>query len=540
MRNTVAPILLASFAFAASTLLAETYTVRPDGGSPAQCTGLVDAPYGGTGSNQPCAWDHPFRALPPGGPARITGGDTLVIGSGGYMLGFGAPGANDTNDECSAEAAFVCFMAAIPSGPDPAHPTRIVGKGWDSGCAAPPQLWGTERTDLVVNMTGASNVELRCLEITDHSGCVEFHSGSIPCNRDQPPYGSWASQGIVASDSSNVLLQDLDIHGLASTGVHAGRLRDWTVENVRIRANGSAGWDGDIDGDDSNGGTLRFHEWHVAWNGCGESWPEREPNGCWAQEAGGYGDGVGTGETTGTWIIEDSSFIRNTSDGLDLLYCRPGSSIELRRVYAEGNAGNQIKTSGPVVMENVVAIGNCGFFEGRPENFFVDHCRALGNVLSLALYRGDSASIVNSTITGEGDCMLIAECSGQCDGTERVTGRNLLFVGQTDFLQPFELTCLTYEESFPADPFDISDSLVYRAKEDACPAVRTICGRDPLLRNMGLDTFDFHLTSASPAIDAGIVAGAPALDYDLRPRSGTPDIGASEWNPTVRRRPVRR
>ncbi|HSJ58426.1 MAG TPA: hypothetical protein VLC95_14685, partial [Anaerolineae bacterium] len=35
---------------------ATTYHVRPDGGSTGQCTGLVDAPYPGTGSDQPCAW----------------------------------------------------------------------------------------------------------------------------------------------------------------------------------------------------------------------------------------------------------------------------------------------------------------------------------------------------------------------------------------------------------------------------------------------------------------------------------------------------
>ncbi|MFZ1708335.1 MAG: hypothetical protein WAW20_07015, partial [Anaerolineae bacterium] len=45
---------------------AVAYFVRPDGGSTTQCNGRVDAPYPGSGSNLPCAWDHPFRALPPG------------------------------------------------------------------------------------------------------------------------------------------------------------------------------------------------------------------------------------------------------------------------------------------------------------------------------------------------------------------------------------------------------------------------------------------------------------------------------------------
>ena len=71
--------------------LGATYYVRTDGGSAEQCTGLVSAPYLGSGTNQPCAWDHPFRALPPGGTPRISGGDTLIIGPGAYSMGYGAP-----------------------------------------------------------------------------------------------------------------------------------------------------------------------------------------------------------------------------------------------------------------------------------------------------------------------------------------------------------------------------------------------------------------------------------------------------------------
>ena len=37
-----------------------TYYVRLDGGTLDQCTGLTDAPYSGSGSNQDCAFSHPF------------------------------------------------------------------------------------------------------------------------------------------------------------------------------------------------------------------------------------------------------------------------------------------------------------------------------------------------------------------------------------------------------------------------------------------------------------------------------------------------
>ena len=120
------PILSAEPSVGASDVRVQapaTYYVRPDGGSFAQCTGLVDAPYPGSGSGQPCAWDHPFRALPPDDAPRITGGDTLIVAAGSYRMGYGAPGA----DACEPDYPWDCHVPPIPSGADAAHPTRILG-----------------------------------------------------------------------------------------------------------------------------------------------------------------------------------------------------------------------------------------------------------------------------------------------------------------------------------------------------------------------------------------------------------------------------
>ncbi|MBM3135179.1 MAG: hypothetical protein FJZ89_07835, partial [Chloroflexi bacterium] len=510
-----------------------TWYVRPDGGSPEQCTGLVNAPYPGSGTGQPCAWDHPFRALPPGGTPRLAGGDTLIIGAGSYRMGYGAPGAGN----CASAYPWDCYMPPIPSGPDPAHPTRILGAGWDTGCADPPELWGTERAYMILNLTDASNVEIACLEITDHSDCVEFHAhalggSALTCKRDNYPYGDWAATGLYAEDSANVYLHDLNIHGLAHGGVWAGRLTDWTLEDVRIAGNGWVGWDGDIDGDDSHSGTMLFRRWTVEWNGCGETYPGEQPTGCWSQTAGGYGDGVGTGATGGHWIIEDSAFLHNTSDGLDLLYVRQaGASIEIRRTIAEGNAGNQIKTSGPTLVENSILVGNCGFFDGQPFTYNVDNCRAFGTALVLDLRPGNQDTVINNTLTSEGDCLLTAECDGTCDGSESVLVRNNIFQGQTDFLQPFENTCLTWSGGFPHDPFDIDYSVINNVKHAPCPGPHDICGVAPGLVNPSIDAFDAHLLSDSPAINAGTTSGAPAYDFDGYPRDASPDIGAYEWHP---------
>ncbi len=513
----------------AHALNSTVYYVRPDGGSPEQCTGLVNAPYPGHGLHQPCAWDHPFRALPPGGPPRIQGGDTLIIAAGSYMMGYGAPGADNT-DVCHRAYPWGCHMPPIPSGPDAQHPTRILGQGWDQGCPNPPELWGTQRADLILNLTGSQNVEIACLEITDHSSCVEFHaSPSWRCERDTYPYGEWAATGLYAADASHITLRHLNIHGLAHAGVWAGRLRDWTVENVRIAGNGWVGWDGDIDGEDTNGGTLIFRHWTVEWNGCAETYPEESHRGCWAQSAGGYGDGVGTGRTGGHWIIEDSVFRYNTSDGLDLLYVRePNTSIVIRRTLAVGNAGNGIKTNGNVIIENSVIVGNCGFFQNKPFTYHVDHCRAAGNALSLTLRANTSAQVINNTITGHGDCLAEVICEGSCTGTERVVLRNNIFIGHQEFLDPNDQTCFVYTEGFPQHPVDIGYSIVYHTK-GACPPGDHVQCQDPLVQEGDENAFDGRLRAGSPAIDAGLASVAPRVDITGRPRDAHPDIGAYEY-----------
>jgi len=507
-----------------------TYYVRTDGGSPTRCTGLADAPDPGSGVGQPCAWDHPFRALPPGGAPRISGGDTLVIGPGSYMMGYGAPGA----DACDSDYPWDCHMPPPPGGPDPAHPTRILGD-----CADPPELWGTERADVIVDLSDVSNVEVGCLEVTDHSGCVEFHSGGLACKQDAYPYGDWAVDGLYAEDSVNAYLHDLDIHGLAAAGLRAGRLTDWTVEDVRIAANGWVGWDGDIGGADSNSGTLTLRRVRVEWNGCGETYPGGEPVGCWAQSAGGYGDGLGTGATGGDWIIEDSRFLHNTSDGLDLLYHSLGGSVTINRVRAEGNAGNQVKVTGAATVVNSVLVGNCAFFEGQPFTYNVDPCRALGNTLEIVYTGGEQDTVMNSTFYGQGDGLVDAgprEGYG-CDGTETLTARNNVFLGDDDFFSPGDISFLFYQEGCSGLKLDSDYNVVHNAKNVTCgvngayvnSGPHDLCQDPKLLGPLSGDDYGVELASDSPAVDAGTSVGAPADDFDGYPRYGPPDMGAFEY-----------
>jgi hypothetical protein len=518
---------------------ATTYYIRADGGTSDQCTGLADAPFPGSGLNQQCAWSHPFWALDSRGAWKIQGGDTIIINGGSYRMGFGAPNTG----WCWESGSFDCHLPPLPSGPDTEHPTRILGMGWDRGCPNAPELWGAERPWQIVSLDSTSNAAIGCLELTDHSGCVEFHADpEARCERDTPPFGDWASTGIYAADSSNIHLEYLNIHGFASAGIRAGRISDWTVQDVRVAGNGWVGWEGDIYGSDSNSGVLYFRNWIVEWNGCAETYPGGQPDNCWSQTAGGYGDGVGTGATGGRWIIEDSTFRYNTSDGLDLLYAALDSRTEIRRTKAYGNAGNQIKVSGPTEIENTLIVGNCGYFDGKPFTYNVDDCRSLGSALAVNLRKGNTVSVVNSTIVGQGDCLGAVECGGTpaCDGSEKVIIQNNIFLGYEDFLSPGDTACYLWFDRNNFYTTLVNYNIVFGTKIGAFGLSSHDVNQDPLLVNNSLEAFDGRLDRRSPAIDSGLSVGSLSglipqddLEGASRPQGAGVDRGAYESAPII-------
>jgi hypothetical protein len=316
------------------------------------------------------------------------------------------------------------------------------------------------------------------------------------------------------------------------------------VENVDIIRNGSAGWNGDIDGEDACIGTQTFRNLLVTWNGCGETYPDGQHVACWGQEAGGYGDGVAINTTGGHWVIEDASILNNTQDGLDMLYIRlPGSFIELRRVISAGNAGNQIKmTADQAIIENTIIVSNCGRFHDMPYWNNDDDCRANGDALGLFMQPGSQFTVTNSTITGEGGQLMVAACAldQTCDGSEQALVRNTLFQGQKIAYLPSEDVVFAWYDDeppldlLPANPFLVDHSLVTTGirfgNVEPCPGNGNLCDViDAGIVSSAIDSFDARLLVGSPAIDAGTSEGAPAVDFANHPRDANPDIGAYEW-----------
>jgi len=246
---------------------ATDWYVRTDGGTSTECTGQADAPYDGDGSGEACAFEHwNWAIVPQGQSQKISGGDTVYVAAGEYMVGYGSP--NQHWQQCETPATYDCYNSAIPSG-TAENPTKILGEGWDTGCNAnnkewarpTTQLWGTGGVSKVV--TVGHYVQMNCIELTDHSSCNDVFPN--PCS-DSYPYGDIATTGLEGFAKTGVVLTNMSIHGFRERGIYGVGNGDWTLNNVQIVANGKVGWDGDKPGGSGNKNRDISDKWEVMYN----------------------------------------------------------------------------------------------------------------------------------------------------------------------------------------------------------------------------------------------------------------------------------
>ncbi|BCL59424.1 hypothetical protein DGMP_01170 [Desulfomarina profundi] len=451
-------------------------------------------------------------------------------------------------------------MATPPAGLDPDHPTRILGEGWNSGCSNPPELYGVEKSAQVISMFNTANIEMQCIEITDHSNCSTNNNlgeSVQKCSSSGYPYGDWVQRGIEMRNVQNWYMKNINIHGITGPAIRGAEITDWTVEDSRFSYNNSGGINAETPGKTPNSfyGTMRFNHVDISWNGCVEDYPNTGSivaGSCVGGNNGGFGDGVGLAETGGTWYWDNSTFIGNVEDGLDMLYMRTGSGISfISNSLFMHNAGDDLKTGGNTVIKNNILTGDCSYFRGKPINGDVVHCR--GNAtLSVTLQKNSaSATIINNSLGGNSDIMVsISSSAGSsidCDGTERVDMTNNIFRGGKHVLNPetkkvdayyIYNTCSGFEKS-------VKNNLFYNAKDggsDCTNSVDSICGQDPLFVAFDEvdDIYDFRIQSGSSAINAGLpvntqvgyndaITTIPATDYFGHARD-IADIGMHEFN----------
>lgn len=436
------------FLFICSTAnAATTYYVRVSGGTNTQCTGTTNADYSGTGTAQACAYNHPAWAL----MGKMVGGDTLIIddnsGTAKYIIGYGMP-----NVSCSANSPKNCTLNGIPSGTSSA-PTKIYGSAYATGCATKPQLWGTQGVNNVLSMYGGSNIDIECLEITDHSTCTyNLASSSSPyCSQNFPDSTQlWAKTGIEGDPVTNLTLKNIDIEGISHNGMLLGELSGISmISHVNIDGSGFTGWDTDLSSivghaANTNFGTLNIDHLNVRYSGCVQAYPHSasfshsDYSNCTDQNGGGQGDGIGWYGIAGTinWIYGIISW--NAQDAIDGIHTNGNDSYSFDKLLIEGNTGNQLKiTAKNLNLTNSVIIANCTYLRTASKVYNTstyNDCRADGGPLSTSTgaaggtWRFEHNTIYTATGSGGSPALEIVNGNGLCNGTETYIWKNNILV----------------------------------------------------------------------------------------------------------------
>jgi hypothetical protein len=215
------------------------------GGDRKQCTGKADAAYRGRGAAQPCAFNHPYYLFTNGEYGEkhwvVEGGDTVIVRGGPYRMGYKGPNAKDMWGSCPGDP-YSCSMSPLPSG-TPDRPTRLLGENYGT-CGKKTQLFGGYALGSIISLQGSKNVDIECLELTDHGQCARIgggYSASEGCSSSFP-LSDYASAGIAtSSETSGIVLKNLDIHGLTGDGIIGPIGGAVIADHVPIAFNGAAG-----------------------------------------------------------------------------------------------------------------------------------------------------------------------------------------------------------------------------------------------------------------------------------------------------------
>lgn len=435
---------------------AAVFYIRVDGSDDTKCSGVVDAPYPGSGINQACAYSHPYYALRVRNSystGKFVGGDTMIIdgydylNSGAqaqYMMGDGAPlTGNGSGGECSHSFPSDCRWA-LPSGTDVSHPTRILGKGYDTLTGNKPQLYGVGNIyDGIINAYTKNYIDIEWLDITDHE---QNMVGPIHFN---PAYTmvSGARRGLYMYKVGYAILKNLEIHGLAQTGVFFPGANNWSISHVNLNGNGHVGWDGDSglgSAINNQSGTMKYSYSSVKYTGCVEAYPYNNgaiaANSCVGQGGvsqyyGGYGDAFGFGDgTMANWVIDHADIRYNTSDGFDGLHGDGSGFNVISNSIFEGDAGQEIKVVNPTTIVNSFVIGNCYFFANSPlvyndgvHSEAVPYCRAGATTMSWEVVPNAVYYLYGNTFLSTGDILLYTH--GSCNSNTKVYWKNNIIIG---------------------------------------------------------------------------------------------------------------
>ena len=589
----------------AATTAGTTWFVRPDGGTrydanvpTGQCNGTSDAAYPGEGVNQNCAFSSVQYLYMDGtyGVSQwvISGGDTVVIRGCAALPGEQDASAPDcrvgwvnnmgTGGLCQGvNAAWGCSIPPVPSG-TAARPTQILG-----GCAYGTyscnpvigypyknnnltQIYGGFDVGGVLYLSGSQYVTVEGLEITSHNGgCTTVGYPQYPAGcSTSTPVSDFANWGIVVTNTtSNIMLQDVYIHGMTNLGIGGPIGGPFTLNRVSIDFNAFAGWNFD-DGNatpDAAGSSLTQSYVTMEGNGCLEQYPITNTQypalACWDSDDGGFGDSwSGQATELDGFSCDHCQIIYNVKDAA----MGPHTLIKNLSVTDSifyGNMGQQGKwgttQNATTLFQNNLFIGNCERMSdqlpGAAQNFNVStglpgsylslFCRAAGDLFDYFSDVNSSVHFYGNTFVGYNATILDLGfgTAGQGASTPYYFSDNV-FLGYSTSTSNYPYSGESPGLFYLSDPsVDIvsSSNDEFGMRNTNCDGTfvgtHNLCS-DPSLVNEPaqgawppetvFDNFNFHPGAASPLIDAGTTESGMTTDYYGVTRPNPPTIGGAE------------
>jgi hypothetical protein len=430
-----------------------TWFVRPDGGprysatylpTGDSCDGQSNANMViGGGPNQHCAWNDPRYVWADGSAAGLmamSGGDTLILSntypagqtawrfSGRVGSGGGSGALFNNYQGVSGGDPYTDYNINFPAGTSGAH-TRILGANYAScGPGQKTNIFGGFAALTVINLQQTSYVDVQCLDITDHNSCIKHGTAGLPsvC-QNVVPYSDYANSGIMTVTNagtagsqlpSNIILQDLDIHGFPDSGISGAIGGAFALTRVTSNYNGFAGWNFDF-GSAGNGfpnnpaATINAQYVTMDWNGCNEEYPIVDPipvTYCYSIINQGFGD---------AWSGQDSDLASMICNHCEMAYNVKDAffgphtaiaSVTITNSTAYNNGGQTWKAnlgySGQWLMQNTLTNDNCRRLSqpitGAPSTFNTyingaDYCRADGAAIAVVWPATGSFELDNNT-----------------------------------------------------------------------------------------------------------------------------------------------
>jgi hypothetical protein len=559
--------------FVAMPLCAETWYVRPDGGTRysakstnGQCDGKSDAAYR-PGVNKHCAFND-FRLLwddlSYGNSAwAIAGGDTVILRGGPWRVGFDS--ATSIKWCFGGQGPYACFNPTIPAG-TPSHHTRILGEhfancsnGNTANHSALTQIFGGFGAINTLNLTGTQYVDVQCLEITEHNGkCITHGSPPFPkfCNNSGPGMDDYGSNGIWMNEkTSNVLLQDVSIHGNTSSGIQGPIGGPITMTRVNVSFNGFAGWNFDDGKSTPNapGSSIDAHYVTMIGNGCNEEYPivhAFPAMSCYDLSSGGFGDSwSGQDAVLDSFTCDHCIQAYNTKDGFIGPHTKT-TKLTVTNSMSYGNMGQQWKwgatPNSTATFQNNITVGNCRRMAeplpGAPpgyNKYLTLFCRAAGDMFSFYSAANSTVLFTNNITVGYSQTMVDLDCEKKntCKSAKFLFRNNIMLGFLNPRLDPTNPNVPgLYYISDPSDSVTGEHNIYFDTRLRTCAMSSNICS-DPQFLNQPprtlssesqLDNFNFHPRKGSPAIGAGAAITGLTADFYGTPRPNPPSIGAVE------------